>query len=293
MSGKGIYKVLDDKGRVLIPRQLRAAAGMSRGDIIKLGVQKGVVTAKKVDLIEVGDQSPQAVEAYVFSPSGPWKSKPSFPSRRGSSPSSKKTARSKEAFLVTDKKIFTPEDCIETGRTMSIAGRVVALKPSSLPPEYRDGEHQLYFCEGGGGSRPNPIGRSVFTVSLANGERARWNRGDVMGILKPELLPDTARLHLSQIRPRGTLDLKEREPKYSGYSFLPDGRYAAGVWLCGEKEVKDYIEMQKDYQHQVMICDRDDFCVLEMVNGEIIHPSPKVLQDFCQGREPGGQNMNL
>jgi len=67
MAGKGIYKVLDDKGRVLIPRQLRAAAGMQHGDIIKLAVQKGVVTAQKVDLIEVGDQSPQAVEAYVFS----------------------------------------------------------------------------------------------------------------------------------------------------------------------------------------------------------------------------------
>jgi bifunctional DNA-binding transcriptional regulator/antitoxin component of YhaV-PrlF toxin-antitoxin module len=67
MAGKGIYKVLDDKGRVLIPRQLRAAAGMQHGDIIKLALQKGVVTAQKVDLIEVGDQSPQAVEAYVFS----------------------------------------------------------------------------------------------------------------------------------------------------------------------------------------------------------------------------------
>ncbi|MCG9967502.1 AbrB family transcriptional regulator [Pelotomaculum terephthalicicum JT] len=67
MAGKGIYKVLDDKGRVLIPRQLRAAAGMQHGDIIKLAVQKGVVTAQKVELIEVGDQSPQAVEAYVFS----------------------------------------------------------------------------------------------------------------------------------------------------------------------------------------------------------------------------------
>jgi hypothetical protein len=40
---------------------------MQHGDIIKLAVQKGVVTAQKVDLIEVGDQSPQAVEAYVFS----------------------------------------------------------------------------------------------------------------------------------------------------------------------------------------------------------------------------------
>ncbi|NPV89713.1 MAG: AbrB/MazE/SpoVT family DNA-binding domain-containing protein [Firmicutes bacterium] len=67
MAGKGIYKVLDDKGRILIPKELRAAAEMQPGDIIKLGIQKGVITAKKVDLIEVGDQSPQVVEDYVFS----------------------------------------------------------------------------------------------------------------------------------------------------------------------------------------------------------------------------------
>lgn len=66
MAGRDVYKVLDDKGRVLIPRQLRNATGMNHGDIIKLGIQKGVVTAQKVDLIEVGDQSPQAVESYVF-----------------------------------------------------------------------------------------------------------------------------------------------------------------------------------------------------------------------------------
>ncbi len=66
MTGKSVYKVLDDKGRVLIPSQIRNAAGMNHGDIIKLGIQKGVVTAQKVDLIEVGDQSPQAMEAYVF-----------------------------------------------------------------------------------------------------------------------------------------------------------------------------------------------------------------------------------
>ena len=101
---------------------------------------------------------------------------------------------------MTVKNAFTQEDCIETGYAMSIAGKVVVLKPSSLPPERQDGAHQLYFCEGGNGSNPNPIGRSIFTVSLADGERARWNRGDVLGILKPELLPDSARLHLSQIR---------------------------------------------------------------------------------------------
>ena len=65
MKVKPIYKILDDKGRVLIPKALRAAAEMEHGDIVRLGVQKGVVTAKKVALIEIGDQSPEAVEAFV------------------------------------------------------------------------------------------------------------------------------------------------------------------------------------------------------------------------------------
>ncbi len=66
-SNKAIYKVVDDKGRVLIPKELRRAAEINNGDIVKLGMDKGRVTAQKVALIEIGDQSPQAVEAFVFS----------------------------------------------------------------------------------------------------------------------------------------------------------------------------------------------------------------------------------
>ena len=60
-----MYKVVDGKGRVLIPRELRAASGMDYGDIVRLGVSQGAVSVKKVELIEVGDQSPEAVEAFV------------------------------------------------------------------------------------------------------------------------------------------------------------------------------------------------------------------------------------
>ncbi|ACV62341.1 hypothetical protein Dtox_1477 [Desulfofarcimen acetoxidans DSM 771] len=65
MKAKPIYKILDEKGRVLIPKALRTAAEMEHGDIVRLGIQKGIVTAKKVDLIEIGDQSPEAVETFV------------------------------------------------------------------------------------------------------------------------------------------------------------------------------------------------------------------------------------
>ena len=65
MKAKPIYKIVDDKGRVLIPKELRSAAEMEHGNIVRLGIQKGVITAKRVDLIEIGDQSPEAVEAFV------------------------------------------------------------------------------------------------------------------------------------------------------------------------------------------------------------------------------------
>lgn len=65
MKAKPVYKIVDGKGRVLIPKELRAASDMNYGDIVRLSIHQDVVTAKKVNLIEVGDQSPEAVEAFV------------------------------------------------------------------------------------------------------------------------------------------------------------------------------------------------------------------------------------
>lgn len=62
---KPIYKIVDGKGRVLIPKELRSSSCMDYGDIVRLGISQGTVSIKKVDFIEVGDQSPEAVEAFV------------------------------------------------------------------------------------------------------------------------------------------------------------------------------------------------------------------------------------
>jgi len=195
---------------------------------------------------------------------------------------------------LTEKELFTQEDCLQIGYDILLSGRVIILRPSSLLGEHRNAKHQMCYCTGGNGSNANPIGRSVFTVSLANGEQVRWNRSDVLGIAKPEILSDHALLQLSQIRPADALDLKSHEPQYSGYCFLPDGRYTSGVWLCSPKEVRDYIEMQKDYQHRVMICDRDDFCVFEMIDGKLIHPSQEALEAlFKDQQEPSGMELKL
>ena len=50
---------------MLIPKSLRDAAKLEYGDIVRLGLTDGKVTVRKVDVVEAGDQSPEAVEAYV------------------------------------------------------------------------------------------------------------------------------------------------------------------------------------------------------------------------------------
>ncbi|WP_313340522.1 hypothetical protein [Sedimentibacter sp.] len=181
------------------------------------------------------------------------------------------------------KSTYTAADCAATGLGCSIQGKVVVIGQDNP-------ERQLYFCLCGNGAGANPSGSAVFLVSLRTGEFALKNRSEVIGILKPQLLPDSAKLQLSQIRPVGALDLKNHEPKYSGYSFLPDGRYASGVWLCTEQEALDYVEMQKPYQHRIMLCDRDDFCVLELQAGKLIHPTEKEME-ASRNPENGGMIM--
>lgn len=65
MKNKPIYKLMDEKGRVLIPKELRLVSGMDYGDIVRLELVNGRVCVQKVDIIEIGDQSPEAVEACV------------------------------------------------------------------------------------------------------------------------------------------------------------------------------------------------------------------------------------
>ena len=55
---KPVYKLLDEKGRILIPKEFRQMAELESGDIVKLSMSSGKI-------VEMGSQDPQAVEAYV------------------------------------------------------------------------------------------------------------------------------------------------------------------------------------------------------------------------------------
>ena len=182
---------------------------------------------------------------------------------------------------------YGAKDCEQTGYAMPLGNKVIVVRADVLPADH---PNQLFLCTGGFGANPNPSGRAVFAVSLSTGEHCRWNRGDVVGTLKPELLPDEAKLYLSQIRPNGATDVKD--PQYSGYCYLEDGRYSAGVWLRDPEEAVEYAAMQAPYQHRVQITDRDDFTVAEIQDGKLLHPSPlDGFDDFGEQGQTGGMTM--
>ena len=53
---KPMYRLVDGKGRVLIPKSMREAAKLEYGDIVCLGMAGGKITVRKVEVIEVGFQ---------------------------------------------------------------------------------------------------------------------------------------------------------------------------------------------------------------------------------------------
>jgi hypothetical protein len=113
-------------------------------------------------------------------------------------------------------------------------------------------------------------------VSLTNGSQRNILRSEILGPLKPDLLPDYAKLQLSQISPREWTPRSEQ--RYCGYCFLEDGRYASGVWLSSAEDALAYIKMQIPYQHRLMLCDALDVAVLEIVDGRMVHSAPPELQ---------------
>ena len=62
---KQVHKLLDEKGRILIPKEFRQMTEMECGNIVKLSVSGGKIILSKVDIVEMGSQDPETMEAYV------------------------------------------------------------------------------------------------------------------------------------------------------------------------------------------------------------------------------------
>ena len=105
--------------------------------------------------------------------------------------------------------LLNSEQCFPLHDSYDIIGKVVAVKPSSLRYEYRRADCQLIFVTNGSGARGNSHSTSVYGVNVFTGRRAgRWERGDILGEVRPECLPQWAKDHLRTIERKQTLEKK-------------------------------------------------------------------------------------
>ena len=100
--------------------------------------------------------------------------------------------------------LFDEKQCTSVFEFESVAGQVLVLKPEMLLDEYKTQKCQLYKAERGFGCMPTASGRAIYGTFLVDGEQARFNREDFLGVLKPEHLPAWAEEKLRELAPEQT-----------------------------------------------------------------------------------------
>lgn len=107
---------------------------------------------------------------------------------------------------------FTSEHCIPLNM-QELENKVVVIRPERLRAEYRTAVNQLVLATGGFGVYPNSRGRAVFTVNLYSGKESRWNRDNILGVLRPEYMREWAKERLERIQSERGMYRKKHEPE--------------------------------------------------------------------------------
>lgn len=105
--------------------------------------------------------------------------------------------------------IISKEQCFPNDLSQSIENKIVCIKADVIRPEYRTATIQLVLVTGGFGASGNSRGSAVFCTNLYSGKHSRWERCDIQGEVRPEYLPDWARVRTSKLRQK-SLDKKHQ-----------------------------------------------------------------------------------
>ena len=95
--------------------------------------------------------------------------------------------------------LFGAEHCVGDRAEQDFTGKVLVLLPEALREQYWGQKNQLWYARSGFGCEPHSSGRAVFATCLSDGETARWNREDFIGVLDDKFLPDWAREKLEEM----------------------------------------------------------------------------------------------
>lgn len=77
-------------------------------------------------------------------------------------------------------------------------GKILILRANWLNENHKSPENQLFLADSGFGCDPAASGRAVFGQFLIDGEKARLERSDFVGVLDDQYLPDWVKEKLQQ-----------------------------------------------------------------------------------------------
>lgn len=191
------------------------------------------------------------------------------------------------------KGIITADMC-DSITDKDLEGKIIVIEANTLRPEYRTQAHQIVRCTGGNGANFNARGSAIFCEYLCKDENTRFERYDVLGILKEECYPEwlTKRLEFEKAVKGNTVF------EYGGYHFLPVGLVNAanplkyisnntvsdkslGIWSKSYTNI--YGKNKIDYTHKDFYnaCNKipcDIFKCLE--NGKVYIPAVNELFEY-------------
>ncbi len=88
--------------------------------------------------------------------------------------------------------LFDSSHCENTDEPMDYTKKLLVLSPNVLKDQYKTPEDQLFYATGGFGCDPSKLGTKVFGFFLKDGEETHFARGDFLGVIKDECIPDWA-----------------------------------------------------------------------------------------------------
>lgn len=109
-----------------------------------------------------------------------------------------------------DMRRLTINDCIPGSKNGDYENQLIVIRPDILQRDKQSADYQLCLAVGGFGCRADASGRAVFVRTVYDGRELRYELPDVLGVIKPERIPDWVKERISNIEQHKTCAERER-----------------------------------------------------------------------------------
>lgn len=151
--------------------------------------------------------------------------------------------KDKLAKFPYDRSVISAEAC-NSITDVNLEGEIIVIKPEAIKREYVGADTQLCVAQSGFGCHPEAGHKKVFCKNIFTGEDVTWYRGDVLGTIKPECIPEWVKDRMTDkpIEVLFTFGSSEQFPFQWGYVSIT----APSVEMAIEEFRRNYPDVRED-----------------------------------------------